>query len=69
MRRDAKAVNFGIIYGMSDFGLAEQIGVSVKEAKAFIEKYFHTYPEIKEYMDHNIELAVREWLCFNYFKS
>ncbi len=57
MRRDAKAVNFGIIYGMSDFGLAEQIGVSVKEAKAFIEKYFHTYPEIKEYMDHNIELA------------
>lgn len=54
MRRNAKAINFGIIYGMSDFGLAEQVGISVKEAKDFITKYFEKYPEIKEYMDKNI---------------
>lgn len=57
MRRNAKAVNFGIIYGMSDFGLASQIGTSVKEAKSFIETYFLQYPEIKEYMNKQIELA------------
>lgn len=57
MRRNAKAVNFGIIYGMSDFGLASQIGTSVKEAKTFIETYFLKYPEIKEYMNKQIELA------------
>ena len=57
MRRNAKAVNFGIIYGMSDFGLAEQIGVSVKEARDFIQKYFATYPEIKTYMDQSIAMA------------
>lgn len=51
MRRNAKAVNFGIIYGMSDFGLSEQLGVSVKEAKDFIEKYFQQYQEIKTYMN------------------
>lgn len=50
MRRNAKAVNFGIIYGMSDYGLAEQLGVTVKEAKSFIEKYFEKYAEIKDYM-------------------
>lgn len=54
MRRNAKAVNFGIIYGMSDFGLAEQIGVSVGEAREFIKRYFENYPEIKTYMDSNI---------------
>lgn len=54
MRRNAKAVNFGIIYGMSDFGLSEQLGVSVKEAKAFIQKYFEQYSEIKDYMNQNI---------------
>lgn len=57
MRRNAKAVNFGIIYGMSDYGLAEQIGVSVKEARDFIQKYFDTYPEIKTYMDQSIAYA------------
>ena len=50
MRRNAKAVNFGIIYGMSDYGLAEQLGVTVKEAKSFIEKYFEKYAEIKDYI-------------------
>ena len=57
MRRNAKAVNFGIIYGMSDFGLAEQLGVSVKEAKDFIEKYFEQYGEIQTYMNQNIAFA------------
>lgn len=54
MRRNAKAVNFGIIYGMSDFGLAEQVGVPVSEAREFIRRYFEKYPEIKTYMDNNI---------------
>ena len=47
MRRNAKAVNFGIIYGMSDYGLAEQLGVTVKEAKSFIEKYFENMLRLK----------------------
>ena len=57
MRRNAKAVNFGIIYGMSDFGLAEQVGVPVNEARNFIKRYFENYPEIKTYMDNNIEFC------------
>lgn len=57
MRRNAKAVNFGIIYGMSDFGLAEQVGVPVSEAREFIRRYFENYPEIKDYMDNNIEFC------------
>ena len=51
MRRHAKAVNFGIVYGISDWGLAEQINVSPKEAKEFIAKYFESYPNIKKYLD------------------
>ena len=54
MRRQAKAVNFGIVYGISDFGLAEQIGCSRKEAQEFIERYFDSYPNIKTYMDEQI---------------
>lgn len=57
MRRRAKAVNFGIIYGISDFGLANDIGVPVGEAKQFIKKYFETYPKVKAYMDNNISIA------------
>ena len=57
MRRMAKAVNFGIIYGISEFGLADNTGISNKEAKAFIENYLNTYPEIKKYMDETIENA------------
>lgn len=51
MRRQAKAINFGIVYGMSDFGLSTQLGIPVKEAHQFIHKYFETFPSIKAYMD------------------
>ncbi len=57
MRRQAKAVNFGILYGISPYGLAEDIGISPKEAKAFIDTYFKTYPGIKDYMNKEIEEA------------
>jgi len=51
MRRNAKATNFGIVYGMSDWGLAEQLGISLKDAKNFISKYYETYPEIKTFLN------------------
>ena len=57
MRSSAKAVNFGIVYGISDFGLARNIGVTRKEAAAFIEKYFAKYPKIREYMDACVRLG------------
>lgn len=55
MRRQAKAVNFGIIYGMGEFRLSKQIGVSLSEAREFIRRYFEEYPEIKQYMNHVVE--------------
>ena len=55
-RRNAKAVNFGVVYGISDFGLSNNLGISRKEAKAYIETYFERYPGIKDYM----EKVVRE---------
>ena len=57
MRRIAKAVNFGIIYGISSFGLSENLNISTKEAKQFIDEYLKTYPGIKEYMDNTIKNA------------
>ena len=57
MRRKAKTANFGIIYGISTFGLAERMGVSRQEAKELIDGYFETYPKVKAYMDHSIEVA------------
>lgn len=54
MRRCAKTVNFGIVYGQSDFGLSEQLGITRKEAHEFIEKYFISYPKIKTFMDETI---------------
>lgn len=57
MRRMAKAVNFGIVYGISSFGLAENLGITVKEAKEFIDRYQARFPGIKEYMDKTIKEA------------
>ena len=57
MRRQAKAVNFGILYGISSFGLSEDLSISVKEAKEFINKYFETYSGIKVYMDEVVKSA------------
>jgi len=57
MRRNAKMVNFGIIYGISAFGLAERLNIPRKEAAGIIESYFQKYPQIKEYMDKSIEVA------------
>lgn len=54
-RRKAKTANFGIIYGITTFGLAERMDVSRAEAKQLIDNYFNTYPKIKEYMDRSIE--------------
>lgn len=50
-RRNAKAVNFGIVYGISSFGLSEGLSISQKEAKEYINKYFETYPGVKEFLD------------------
>ena len=57
MRRKAKTANFGIIYGISVFGLAERMNVDRKEAKELIDGYFETYPQVKEYMDKSIQVA------------
>ena len=57
MRRNAKAVNFGIIYGISSYGLSENIGITPKEASKFINDYLDTYPGIKNYMDNSISDA------------
>ena len=59
MRRIAKAVNFGILYGISSFGLAENIHTSVAESKAFIDHYFEAYPGIKNYMDEVVKEAYK----------
>lgn len=51
MRRQAKAVNFGIVYGISDYGLSQSLGITRKEAKKFIDDYLDSFPKVKEYMD------------------
>ena len=57
MRRTAKAVNFGIIYGISSYGLSENLAISPKEAQEIIDNYLNTYPGIKQYMDNTIKQA------------
>jgi DNA polymerase-1 len=57
MRSHAKAVNFGIVYGISDFGLAEQLGITRKEAKQYIDSYLKKYNKIQEFMEREIENA------------
>lgn len=59
-RRDAKAVNFGIIYGISDYGLSQNIKSSVAKARNYIESYFTRYPKVKEFMDNNVAIATEK---------
>ncbi|MDO4522367.1 MAG: DNA polymerase I [Eubacteriales bacterium] len=56
-RRNAKAVNFGIVYGISAFGLSQDLNISRKEATEYIERYFQTYPKVKEFLDRAVETA------------
>ena len=67
MRRKAKAINFGIIYGISQYGLAKQIGVSNIEAEEFLNAYFLKFPEIKEYMSDTIKFCRRSGFVSNIF--
>ncbi|MGD6899176.1 DNA polymerase I [Bacillus infantis] len=57
MRRHAKAVNFGIVYGISDYGLSQSLGITRKEAGQFIDRYLESYPGVREYMDDIIQEA------------
>lgn len=56
-RRNAKAVNFGIVYGISSFGLSQGLSINRKEAAKYIEDYFHTYPDVKAFLDRTVEEA------------
>ena len=67
MRRKAKAINFGIIYGISQYGLAKQIGVSNNEAEEFLNSYFQKFPEIKEYMNSTIKFCRKSGYVQNIF--
>ncbi|MDE6583748.1 MAG: DNA polymerase I, partial [Clostridia bacterium] len=66
-RQDAKAVNFGIIYGISDYGLSQNIKTSRFKAKQYMESYFDRYPKIKTYMEQNIQFATENGFIRSYF--
>jgi DNA polymerase-1 len=66
-RRNAKAVNFGIVYGISAFGLAKDLNISKKEAQAYIDSYFATYPGIKQFLDDTVENAKKEGMIRTMF--
>lgn len=68
MRRKAKTANFGIIYGISTFGLAERLNIPRSEAKELIEGYFQTYPQIRAYMDESIRVAKEQGYVETIFK-
>jgi len=67
MRRKAKAINFGIIYGITQYGLAKQISVSNQEALLFINSYFKKFPEIKDYMDQTVKTCRKNGYVSNIF--
>ena len=60
LRRNAKAVNFGIVYGISSFGLSQDLSITRKEAQEYIEQYFKTYPGVKRFLDQTVEDAKRD---------
>jgi DNA polymerase-1 len=66
-RRAAKAINFGLIYGMSEFGLAKQLGIGRQEALDYIHIYFERYPGVKEYMEQTKKLAHKQAYVETYF--
>ena len=57
MRSSAKAVNFGIVYGISDYGLSRQLNIPRKQAGEFIDKYFETFPKVKDFMNDSVEFG------------
>ncbi|MBO6137634.1 MAG: DNA polymerase I [Lachnospiraceae bacterium] len=67
LRRNAKAVNFGIIYGISSYGLSQDLSIGQKEAKEYIEKYFETYPQVKRFIDSLVESAKEKGYAETYF--
>src|SRR5699024_6638611 len=68
MRRQAKTVNFGIVYGISDYGLSQNLGIPRKEAKQFIERYFEIYPGVRTYMDEVVQEAKYKMSLMIYIK-
>lgn len=66
-RRNAKAVNFGIVYGISSFGLSQDLSITPKEAKSYIDEYFKTYPGIKKFLDRLVEDAKEKGYCETMF--
>ena len=67
LRRNAKAVNFGVVYGISAFGLSEGLSISRAEAKEYINNYFKTYPKVKEFLDRQIKEAKEHGCVITYY--
>ncbi len=68
MRRQAKAVNFGIVYGISDYGLSQNLGITRKAAAEFIEKYLESFPGVQEYMEDIVKMRNKR-ICGYIIKS
>ena len=67
LRRNAKAVNFGIVYGISSFGLSQDLSISRTEAKEYIDRYFITYPDVKKYLDSLVSFAKENGYALTHF--